>query len=90
MPDPLRIRLGRTIRALRKQRPRGKTGFNTFAHTAQISPATLSTIECGEVNPSLNTIEMIATALGLTIVQLLQQAEGVVLDDPLGTTTRVR
>jgi transcriptional regulator with XRE-family HTH domain len=56
-----KISLGNRIRQLRKQK-----GLNQdqVAEAAGIDPKSLSRIECGVFNPSIDTLQGLATALG--------------------------
>ena len=68
----LRVRLGRTVRKLR-----AKKGFSqeSFAAKVGVHRTYMGAVERGEVNISLDNIERVARALGLTAGQLLRKAE---------------
>ena len=68
----LRVRLGRTVRKLREKR-----GFSQEAFAAKVGVhrTYMGAVERGEVNISLDNIERVARALGLTAGQLLRKAE---------------
>ncbi|MGI9041519.1 MAG: helix-turn-helix domain-containing protein [Gemmatimonadales bacterium] len=72
---PLRIRLGQTVRELR-----AAAGFSQEAFAAEIKVhrTFMGSIERGKTNASLETLERLASGLGLDVWELLQKAEGAV------------
>ena len=54
---------------------RGKRSQEDLAHEAGISTSTLSRLERGLHQPSLSTLRKIATALGVSLVDLIDTAE---------------
>ena len=64
--------LGRAIRQLREQRGMTQEGL---AHEASSTAATIGAIERGLSNPSWGTVEAIATALGVSVVDVAKLAE---------------
>jgi transcriptional regulator with XRE-family HTH domain len=64
--------LARTIRRLREQ---AATTQEDLAHEAGITTGTLSKIERADSNPSWTTIERIARALKISLVELAQAVE---------------
>jgi len=64
--------LGAAIRELR-----GKRGLTqeALAHEAEITVGHLSTIERGHANPSWGAVAAIASALGLSVVEIAKSAE---------------
>jgi len=69
---PLRARLGRAIRRLRKA-----SGYSqeSFADRCRLHRTYMGAVERGETNISLDNLERIAKALGMTAGQLLLEAE---------------
>jgi transcriptional regulator with XRE-family HTH domain len=65
--------LGKAIRRLRTERDLTQEGL---AHQAETTAATISAIERGLSNPSWGTVEAIADALGVTMVEVARQASG--------------
>lgn len=63
--------LGRAIRQLRTDRDLTQEGL---AHQAGTTAATISAIERGLSNPSWGTVEAIADALGVTMVEVARRA----------------
>jgi transcriptional regulator with XRE-family HTH domain len=55
---------------------RGERSQEDLAHEAGISTSTLSRIERGLHQPSLPTLRKIAAALGVSLVDLIEAAEG--------------
>lgn len=70
--DPLRARLGRTVRQLR-----AAAGYSqeSFAAKIKVHRTFMGTIERGKTNPSLDTIERLAKGLGMSVWELMRQAE---------------
>jgi DNA-binding XRE family transcriptional regulator len=68
----LRTRLGRAVRSLRK-----RAGYSqeSFADRCHVHRTYMGSVERGETNISLDNIERIAKALGLTAGGLLLEAE---------------
>ena len=68
----LRLRLGHTIRRLRKD-----AGYSqeSFADRCRVHRTYMGAVERGETNISLDNIERIARGLRLTPAQLLAEAE---------------
>jgi transcriptional regulator with XRE-family HTH domain len=65
------VSVGPTIRRLRGERPQ-----EDLAHEAEISTSTLSRIERGLHEPGLGTLRKLAGALGVSLVELIELAEG--------------
>jgi transcriptional regulator with XRE-family HTH domain len=70
---PLATKLGACVRQLRLER--GYTQ-EAFAERCGFFRTYLSRVETGRANPTLNAIEVMAVALGLTVVELFIAAEG--------------
>jgi transcriptional regulator with XRE-family HTH domain len=70
--EPLRIRLGHTVRELR-----ASAGYSqeSFAAKIKVHRTFMGTIERGKTNPSLDTIERLAKGLGLSVWELMRAAE---------------
>jgi transcriptional regulator with XRE-family HTH domain len=70
--DPLRIRLGHTVRELR-----ASAGYSqeSFAAKIKVHRTFMGTIERGKTNPSLDTIERLAKGLGMSVWELMRAAE---------------
>jgi DNA-binding XRE family transcriptional regulator len=47
----------------------------TLAEKADVSPKMISTIERGEINPSLNLMDSIAQGLKIPLAQMVGEAE---------------
>ncbi len=69
---PLRARLGRAIRRLRKA---GGYSQESFADRCKLHRTYMGAVERGETNISLDNLERIAKALNMTAAQLLLEAE---------------
>ena len=69
---PLRVKLGRAIRRLRRA-----AGYSqeSFADKCKVHRTYIGSVERGETNISLDNLERIARALNLTAGQLLVEAE---------------
>lgn len=69
---PLRARLGRAVRRLRKA-----AGYSqeSFADKCKVHRTYMGAVERGETNISLDNLERIAKALNLIAGQLLLEAE---------------
>lgn len=65
-------RLGSRVRDLRLAK--GYTQ-EAFADRCGFFRTYLSRVETGRANPTLNAIEVIASALGMTVAELLRQSE---------------
>lgn len=63
--------LGKAIRQLRNKQGKSQAAL---ADEAGITPNMLSLIERGEANPSWATVQGIATALGVSIVEIAKAA----------------
>lgn len=70
MKNTLAKRLGRCVRALRVQ-----TGLSQveFGERCGFYQTYLSRIETGQANPTLNAMEVIAGALGISIFELFEK-----------------
>jgi transcriptional regulator with XRE-family HTH domain len=70
--DPLRIRLGQTVRELR-----ASAGYSqeSFAAKVKVHRTFMGTIERGKTNISVETLERIARGLGMGAWELLRIAE---------------
>lgn len=68
----LRLGLGRAVRRLRKQ-----AGYSqeAFADRCKLHRTYMGSVERGETNISLDNIERIAKALGLTAGELLTEGD---------------
>ena len=60
---------------LRKHRKQKKITQESLAEKADVSPKMISTIERGEINPSLNLMDSIAQGLGISLFQMIKEAE---------------
>lgn len=67
------LRLGAKLRDLRMQRG---ISVRTFAAQVGFSPSFISQLEADVVSPSINSLEKIAGALGVTLGQLFSSLEG--------------
>ena len=65
-------RFGACVRTLRLETEMSQTVFGERCGFAQTY---LSRLETGRANPSLNAIEVIATALGLTVFELFDRVK---------------
>jgi transcriptional regulator with XRE-family HTH domain len=72
MPSSLRIALGRTVRALRSAAGYSQEGF---ADAIGVHRTYMGTLERGDGNPTLETLELIAKGLHLPVSELLRAAE---------------
>lgn len=70
--EPAPSSLGDTIRELRYER---ELTQETVALDAGITPGSLSRIECGRSNPTWSTVERIAEALAVSLVELAAAVE---------------
>ncbi|MGM0712526.1 helix-turn-helix transcriptional regulator [Brevibacillus parabrevis] len=66
------IEIGKTIARIRKDKG---LSLENVASVAGIHRTTVGLIERGEREPTINTAAKIASALGLTLIELLQLAE---------------
>ncbi|HVT00387.1 MAG TPA: helix-turn-helix transcriptional regulator [Solirubrobacterales bacterium] len=71
-PENPQRALGAAIRALRDERDLKQLDV---AEDAGITVAHLSKIESGKVNPTWGTVEAIASALGVALVELVGRSE---------------
>jgi putative transcriptional regulator len=69
--SPVPSGLGKAIRRLRTE---GDLTQEGLAHAAGTTAATISAIERGLSNPSWGTVEAIADALGVTMVEVARRA----------------
>lgn len=71
-PPPLRVRLGAVVR-----RRRSEAGYSqeAFADAVGVHRTFVSTVERGQSNVSLDTLERIAAALHARVGDLLLEAE---------------
>ena len=70
-PENPQPALGAAIRALRDERDLKQLDV---AEDAEITVAHLSKIESGKVNPTWGTVEAIARALGVTMIEVARRA----------------
>jgi len=70
--EPTHLRLGTKLRDLRLQRG---LSVRTFAAQVGFSPSFISQLEADLVSPSINSLEKIAGALGITLGQLFSSLE---------------
>lgn len=70
MQLPLNHAFGQCVRALRQER--GLTQVE-FSEKCGFYQTYLSRIENGQANPTLNAMEVIAVALGMTVFELFDQ-----------------
>lgn len=70
--DPLRVRIGHTVRELR-----ASAGYSqeAFAAKIKVHRTFMGTIERGKTNPSLDTLERLAKGLGMSVWELVRLAE---------------
>jgi transcriptional regulator with XRE-family HTH domain len=70
--DPLRLRLGQTVRELRSA-----AGYSqeSFAAKVKVHRTYMGSIERGKTNVSLETLERIARGLGMSVWELVRSAE---------------
>jgi transcriptional regulator with XRE-family HTH domain len=66
------MNIGEKVKSLRKQ---SNMSLRELAQITGLSKTTLSDLENGTKNPSLDTVEKIATAFGLTSSDLLQKVD---------------
>ena len=62
---------------LRRQRARRKITQETLAERADIASKMVSLIECNQRNPSLNVADSIAQGLGISLAQMIKEAEAI-------------
>ena len=72
MPATLRVALGRTVRALRSAAGYSQEGF---ADAIGVHRTYMGTLERGGGNPTLETLELIAKGLNLSISELIRATE---------------
>jgi transcriptional regulator with XRE-family HTH domain len=70
--DPLRIRLGQTVRELRSSAGYSQEGF---AARIKVHRTFMGTIERGKTNVSLETLERLAKGLGMSVWELIRLSE---------------
>jgi transcriptional regulator with XRE-family HTH domain len=70
--DPLRVRLGHTVRELR-----ASAGYSqeSFAAKIKVHRTFMGTIERGKTNVSLDTLERLARGLDMAVWELMRIAE---------------
>lgn len=68
--QPLSIQFGACVRALRTEQGYSQV---VFGERCGFYQTYLSRIEQGKANPTLNAIEVIANALGLTVFELFER-----------------
>ena len=68
----LKRRMGKVIRRLREQTG---VGQERFAHNVGLHRTTMGRIEKGEYDLALSTLESVAKGLGISVSELLAQAE---------------
>jgi transcriptional regulator with XRE-family HTH domain len=72
MASSLRVALGRTVRALRSAAGYSQEGF---ADAIGVHRTYMGTLERGDGNPTLETLELIAGGLRMPVAELLCAAE---------------
>ena len=72
MSSALRVALGQTVRALRSAAGYSQEGF---ADAVGVHRTYMGTLERGDGNPTLETLELIATGLQIPVSELLRAAE---------------
>lgn len=72
MSSALRIALGRTVRALRSAAGYSQEGF---ADAVGVHRTYMGTLERGDGNPTLETLEFIADGLKISVSELVRAAE---------------
>ena len=82
MNSQLSQQLGTCVRSLRLQLGMSQVEFGEKCGFYQTY---LSRIENGNANPSLNAIEVIANALGLTVFELFARIHEMNMEPPLGS-----
>jgi transcriptional regulator with XRE-family HTH domain len=75
---PLPVQFGACVRRLREAT--GKTQVE-FSERCGFYQTYLSRVERGSANPTLNAIEVIATALGLSVFELFDEVKRTKADD---------
>jgi transcriptional regulator with XRE-family HTH domain len=75
MPPPRSIdaHLGEAVRRLREQR---QFSLRTLAERTGFSASFMSQVENGQASPSISSMERIASALGVTLAEFFQAAQG--------------
>ena len=63
--------------ALRKHRKQKKITQEFLAEKADISPKMVSMIERGIINPSLNLMDSLAQGLGISLAQMIMEADAI-------------
>ena len=72
MASALRVALGRTVRALRSAAGYSQEGF---ADAIGVHRTYMGTLERGDGNPTLETLELIAAGIQISVSELLRAAE---------------
>lgn len=72
MNTPLAVRFGSCVRALRLDAGMSQV---VFGEKCGFYQTYLSRLERGQANPTLNAMEVIANALGMTVFELFQKVE---------------
>src|SRR5690242_19752443 len=72
MSSVLRVALGRTVRALRSAAGYSQEGF---ADAIGVHRTYMGTLERGDGNPTLETLELIANGLQMPVSELIRAAE---------------
>lgn len=72
MSSALRVALGRTVRALRSAAGYSQEGF---ADAIGVHRTYMGTLERGDGNPTLETLELIAAGLRMPVFELVRAAE---------------
>lgn len=72
MNAPLAVRFGSCVRALRLDAGMSQV---VFGERCGFYQTYLSRLERGHANPTLNAMEVIANALGMTVFELFQKVE---------------
>ena len=81
------VSVGNKIRTLRKEK--GMTLVELGSEVG-VTPSLISQLERGGINPSFSTLQLISEALGVRIVDLLDNEEDVTDDSPCVTTEKER
>ena len=74
-PPPVQVKLGRAMRELRKTRTGRRYSQEEFALEAEINRGYYGSIERGEVNVSVLTLEKICSTLEVTMERLFGHAK---------------
>jgi XRE family transcriptional regulator, regulator of sulfur utilization len=68
----LKLAFGRAVRALREERGLSQ---ERLAEAADVDDTYISGLERGQRNPTLLTVQRVASALGVTLAELMAQVE---------------